>query len=338
MTTIYMIRHGEAEGNIFRRFHGQYDALLTPRGEAQVQQLKKRFEDIHIDACFASDLTRASQTARAVYVPKGLKLQRDPRFREICVGIWEDVPYGYLDHFDEKRMWMFNHDITNWSVEGGENYETSSSRFVDGLVEAAERYDSGTIAVFSHAAVMRCALMRMLGQMDGKLGYSDNTGVSKLVYEDGKFSAVFLNDNSHLPEELSTFYIQRWWRETDNRKEAALYFQSAADVDLPQELKAPEQGMTLAAILCGRPVGTVTLGEKIGETGTIVSMKLLPGFEGRYYADQLLGCAFSHFRKLGCRTLWAAPGDYPDHVLERYEFDPESRCRSIDTTVFDWSE
>ena len=67
-------------------------------------------------------------------------------------------------------------------------------------------------------------------------------------------------------------------------------------------------------------------------------MKLLPGFEGRYYADQLLGCAFSHFRKLGCRTLWAAPGDYPDHVLERYEFDPESRCRSIDTTVFDWSE
>ena len=30
MTEIYLIRHGEAEGNVFRRLHGQYDALLTP--------------------------------------------------------------------------------------------------------------------------------------------------------------------------------------------------------------------------------------------------------------------------------------------------------------------
>ena len=338
MTTIYLIRHGEAEGNIFRRFHGQYDSLLTPRGEAQVQQLKRRFESIHIDACFASDLTRACQTARAVYVPKGLKLQRDSRFREICVGIWEDVPYGYLDNFDEKRMRMFNHDITNWNVEGGENYEISSSRFVEGLIEAADRYEGGSIAVFSHAAVMRCALMRMLGQMDGKLGYSDNTGVSKLTYENGTFCPVFLNDNSHLPDELSTFYIQCWWRETDNRKEAALYFLTADEVELPCELSADGQGLTLVAMLQGKPVGTIVLGETAGESGMILSMTLLAGFEGRYYADQLLGCAFSHFRKRGCRFLTAAQGTYPDDVLQRYGFDPVSRSRSIDTTVFDWSE
>ncbi len=31
-TTVYIIRHAEAEGNVYRRCHGQYDALLTHAG------------------------------------------------------------------------------------------------------------------------------------------------------------------------------------------------------------------------------------------------------------------------------------------------------------------
>ena len=40
MTTIYLVRHGEAEGNAFRRIHGQYDSMLTPTGFRQVEALK----------------------------------------------------------------------------------------------------------------------------------------------------------------------------------------------------------------------------------------------------------------------------------------------------------
>ena len=43
MTTIYLVRHGEAEGNAFRRIHGQYDSILTPTGFAQVEAVKERF-------------------------------------------------------------------------------------------------------------------------------------------------------------------------------------------------------------------------------------------------------------------------------------------------------
>lgn len=32
MTTIYLIRHAEAEGNLYRRIHGWYDALVTENG------------------------------------------------------------------------------------------------------------------------------------------------------------------------------------------------------------------------------------------------------------------------------------------------------------------
>ena len=50
MTRIYIIRHAEAEGNLYRRIHGQYDSLVTPLGYRQIQALEKRFQDIHLDA------------------------------------------------------------------------------------------------------------------------------------------------------------------------------------------------------------------------------------------------------------------------------------------------
>ena len=35
MTTIYLIRHAEAEGNLFRRAQGHWNGKLTERGRAQ---------------------------------------------------------------------------------------------------------------------------------------------------------------------------------------------------------------------------------------------------------------------------------------------------------------
>lgn len=342
MTTIYLIRHGEAEGNIFRRLHGQYDSLLTPRGFAQVGVLKKRFEGIRIDGCFASDLTRASLTSRAIYEPKHLPLCRDQRFREVDVGAWEDQPYGYLDNFHEKAMWTFNHNPPAWAVEGSEPFDVYTERFLEGLRDAAERFDGGTIAVFSHGAVIRGTLMRLFFMDDlSKLPYSDNTGVSKLQYDCGKITYAFLNDNSHLPESLSTFYIQRWWRATENRKESALYYVPLDSVSMPTGLKMPPVepgGEAMAAMLLGRPVGVVSMGAPEGTIGRILGMALLPEFWGRYYGDQMLGCAFSRFRKLGCKSLRAAPGAYPDEILTRYEFDPTGCSRNIDPKIYHWDD
>ena len=83
MTTIYLIRHAEAEGNVFRRLHGQYDSNVTPNGMKQIAALEKRFEAIDVDAVYASDLTRTCTTAGAICAPKRLPLHRERRLREI---------------------------------------------------------------------------------------------------------------------------------------------------------------------------------------------------------------------------------------------------------------
>ena len=91
MTTIYLIRHAEAEGNLYRRIHGWYNALITDNGFQQIKALEDRFRDIPVDAVYSSDLYRTMTTARAVYVPKSLPLRTDPGLREISMGSWEDL-------------------------------------------------------------------------------------------------------------------------------------------------------------------------------------------------------------------------------------------------------
>ncbi len=49
MTTIYLVRHAEAEGNLYRRIHGWYDSLITENGFAQIKALEERFPDVQID-------------------------------------------------------------------------------------------------------------------------------------------------------------------------------------------------------------------------------------------------------------------------------------------------
>ena len=79
MTRIYIIRHAEAEGNLYRRIHGQYDSLVTPLGYRQIQALEKRFQDIYLDAVYSSDLFRTQTTAKAqgAAIAAGTRAARD---------------------------------------------------------------------------------------------------------------------------------------------------------------------------------------------------------------------------------------------------------------------
>ena len=63
MTTIYLIRHAEAEGNLYRIAQAHANSSITDRGERQIQALARRFADIPIDAVYASDLYRTCATA-----------------------------------------------------------------------------------------------------------------------------------------------------------------------------------------------------------------------------------------------------------------------------------
>ena len=63
MTSIYLVRHAEAEGNLYRLAQGQFDGLVTRRGYDQIRALRRRFDGVQIDAVYSSDLYRTCATA-----------------------------------------------------------------------------------------------------------------------------------------------------------------------------------------------------------------------------------------------------------------------------------
>ena len=305
MTRIYLVRHAEAEGNAYRRIHGQYDSRITPNGLRQVDALRARFQDIPIDACYASDLNRTCVTARSVYLPKGLELRRDRRFREVDLGRWEDIPFGWLERFEPERMTQFNKEPQLWSVKDSETFPEYTQRFLTALREAAEENDGKTIAVFTHGCVLR-GVQYLLGGNEWP-PYCDNTAVSLLGYENGAFRIEYLNDSSHLSDELSTFARQKWWRTGGDRRDFNMLFET--------------EGETSYAVLRDRRVGHIRVSGRDCEKGElhIEDIFLEESHRGRALGAQLLGQAVSLARKMGCGTLAAAVPDEMRRALHFFE-------------------
>ena len=97
MTTLYLIRHAEAEGNLYRRFHGHMDSMITPNGMKQIAALAKRFSEIPVDLCYSSDLIRTMTTAQGVAIPNQIEIHPDSAFREVDFGFLDDSTFGYLE-------------------------------------------------------------------------------------------------------------------------------------------------------------------------------------------------------------------------------------------------
>lgn len=215
MTQIYLIRHGEAEGNIYRRAQGRYEGKLSAKGLRQIAALAERFRDVPVDALYSSDTERTKRTAAAITAYHDLPLLLDPRLRELDLGPWEDRPFGDLTHDYPEQMRAFNDDPDRWYVEGAETNLQLKQRFRAVMTDLAEAHDGETIVCCSHGMAIRAFLsdvMEIPSAEIGRLPHGDNTAVSLLEYEDGGFRVVYCNDASHLPAELSTFARQKWWR------------------------------------------------------------------------------------------------------------------------------
>ncbi len=298
MTKLYVIRHAEAEGNIYRRLHGQYNSRITANGERQVAALRERFLDVPIDAVYSSDLFRTRQTARAITEPKGLPLRPDPRLREVHTGRWENQTFGWLEQTEPEKLRQFLKDPEFWYVEGGERYEEYSARFAAALEDIARENEGRTVAVFTHGCVSSGGFHRLLGQPHNA-ELCDNTGVSLLRWENGVFTPEFLYDNSHLTEAISTRARQRWWRQNGGRFN--LWFRDPTPEDRTLYAfgyEPPEGHRVRIAMLGQEPVGYLSHSRT-----TISVLWLRSEYRHRRMGDQLLGEAVMALRDGGIGEL-----------------------------------
>jgi len=339
MTTIYLIRHAEAEGNLYRRIHGHYDSLVTVRGQKQIAELGKRFGGIDVDVVYSSDLTRTRVTAEAVAGAGDVPLFLTPQLREVDVGDWEDRTWGEVERFEPEQLYNFNNDPTKWRVNGCEDFYSLQRRMTEAIRAIAERHSGKTAAVVSHGSAIRAFLSGVMGVAPHEIQcvpHSDNTAVALLRYDAGKFGVDYIGDNSHLPRELSTFAHQKWWRENTtfdstnlrftpfdlkSGADAALYLDFRRDVypwvgdadkggdgllETARNRAGADPRAVSLALIYDTPVGMVELDTKSGaaeKTGVIDYLYMVPEQRRTGIAVQLLGQAVSVFRSLGYEKL-----------------------------------
>ena len=312
MTKIYLIRHAEAEGNIYRRAHGHYNGLVTDRGFKQIKQLQERFEEIKIDAVYSSDLSRASVTAKALSEPRNLEIHLTDNLREVGMGVWEDTSWGDIEYHDREMSQKFSHDPALWTVENSESFENVKTRMVEYISETAKHHDGETIAFFSHGFAIRslmCLLDGIPSNEIDKMPYCDNTAVSVLAYENGELKLESHSDNSHLDKENSTLAHQLWWRKEQMWASENLRFMPLNEVcseDLLRIFKAKAGArahvdMQYSAFRADEPIGIVGIDTKRDEKlriGWLSYIHIIPTHRNKGYGTQLLGLAVSDFRKL----------------------------------------
>ncbi len=205
MTEIYIIRHVQAEGNLYRYMQGHWDGDVTPTGRLQQEALSRRFRNIPVDAVYSSDLWRARFTAMAITGSHNVPVRCDRRLREICVGAWEGEPFANVIWSQPELYEAFCHDQQNFSLPGAETYDDVQKRALEALREIAENNPDRTVVITTHGVTIRCILAALLGVplSDAEtVPIFHNTGIAHLRYEAGKFSVDTINDASHLPPEL----------------------------------------------------------------------------------------------------------------------------------------
>jgi probable phosphoglycerate mutase len=287
--------------------HGQYDSLLTPRGYTQVEDLARRFEGIHIDAVYSSDLFRTRETARAIYERKGLPLILEPRLRELAFGVWEDMTFGDVLRHESEAWHLFESDPWRWSVEGGETFDIVRGRMAEAIADIAVKNDGKTVAVFTHGCAIRAFMCDVLGvatpEKLADVPYVFNTGVSRLICDGGAVTMDYAGDASHLN-------IQPSIRFGEAEQKPLPGWVSDTNMSFVRDTDAA--AVRYRALLCGVPAGTLELdearGAQLGE-GWITGFELTEELRGYSLGAQLLGQAVAHYRALGRQKLLLRPSD-----------------------------
>lgn len=221
MTKIYLIRHGEAEGNLYRIWQGTSEGKITPRGARQLEALAERFRTVPLDGLYSSDRMRAMDTALALKQGhEDLVLRTSADLREIHVGPWEGVAFANTVRSHPQQMEYFNNDPDRFYLEGAETFAQVLERMKRALSRIAEAHPGGTVAVASHGMAIRTVLawiQQIPSDQMRSFRHGDNTSVSLITVDDGKFAVEYTHDNSHLTGEMSTLAKQNWYKNPSGR-------------------------------------------------------------------------------------------------------------------------
>jgi probable phosphoglycerate mutase len=326
MTTIYLIRSAEAEGDLYRIAHGHSESDLTDRGRRQITALKRRFSNVRIDEVYTSDLYRARTTSEAVCGPSNPSIHLWKELREIYLGAWEGENWGGIAYRESAQRRYFETSPDRWRAEGAETAGQASSRMVDAIRRIAKGNDDKSVAVVSHGFAIRLLLRELQDASPGIAGEpsaENNTAVSVIEAGDDALRLTVLDDVGHLSDseylihekpraelDFSTdmyFHPLPWFEYGEAMAEAVECVWQEAGEDRPfdKNILLGDAAMlpTIVGFVEYEPAGFLQLGM---EPGRITLLCTHPGCRQAGLGAQLIGQAVTAAKANGANRLYIA--------------------------------
>ena len=195
---LYIVRHGETEWNVIKRFQGQLNTPLTEKGIKKLKETGKKLENVTFEEIYTSELERTVNSAEIIlnenrgYKNKKLELKKLAELNEVHFGVWQGLKYEevFLKYPEEANNYFYN--VKNYKAENveAENLKDALERFLRGINKILDSHKSGNILVVTHGTVFEM-FINHVGNNDifdiDERTLMGNGDYKIFSYEDGKF-------------------------------------------------------------------------------------------------------------------------------------------------------
>ena len=203
-TRIIAIRHGETSWNVDTRIQGHLDIPLSANGRWQAERLAAALRDEPLAAIYASDLTRAWETAQYVGRAKGMAVTKEIGLRERGFGDFEGKTFAEIEVLLPEQSLRWRKRDPDFSPTGGESLMALRSRVISAAQRLAALHSGELIVMVGHGGVMD-VLYRAATRLDIQAPRTwalANAAINRLLWTAEGFRLVGWADTQHLDEDV----------------------------------------------------------------------------------------------------------------------------------------
>jgi probable phosphoglycerate mutase len=142
---IYIVRQGQTDWNLYKKFNGITETDLNLRGIEQAKSLAEKLKDVDFDVCYCSPQKRTHQTCELIY--KG-KIIYDVRLIEIICGEFE----GTKETAEAMKLFL---EAIQYGDKGTETLESFIERSCNFCDMVTKKHKGQNVLIVTHSANAR---------------------------------------------------------------------------------------------------------------------------------------------------------------------------------------
>ncbi len=195
-TRLILIRHGQTDWNLKKRYSGNLNVDLNQEGRRQAKKLHKRLKKEKIDKIYVSDRKRAIQTAAIIF--KAAEAKKVAGLREVHFGIFEGLTYKELmkRHPLVYKQWL--KDPYSIKIPKSESLKEFKNRIVRAIKKIVVLNKNKTAAVVCHGGAISIFINHIFKSKDFWKQIPRSASISIVEYKRGKAKIKLFDDVSHL--------------------------------------------------------------------------------------------------------------------------------------------